>query len=84
MSGILEVTNPTGTYFKLGTGQAENLKENELYKVEPDQRFEYSSIDMNVGKYGGHYKVHFDEVIANKYWPNGVRTWYVYPADVAV
>ena len=82
MSGTLRVTNPNGTYFKLRPEQSTDLQKNEVYKVEKNQTFSYSSIDP--GEFGGHYKVHFAPTLKPQDWPNGVQTWYVYPADVAV
>lgn len=82
MSGTLKVINHNGTYFKLRAEQASDLPPNELYKVEYGLELPYSFIDN--GEFGGHYKVHFAPAIANKYWPNGVQTWFVYPPDVDV
>jgi hypothetical protein len=82
MSGTLKVINPNGTYFKLRTEQSSDLPPNELYKLRYGQEFKYSFIDP--GKFGGHYKVHFAPEISNKYWPNGVQTWFVNPPDVDI
>lgn len=65
------------TFFKLDyTKQADQLPDNQKYKVFGGQTYSYKSIDNNVQQYNGHWSVDFEPAL------NGIHTWFVYPSDV--
>lgn len=82
MSGTLTVIKDT--YFKLESKDSTQLPPLKLYKAYQGQQFSYSFVDYEnyPGQYNHHYKVHFSPALVNKYWPNGVQTWFVYQNHV--